>query len=43
MSIGAVQIDQAIADAVLEAIQPADLEAALLATEQFETDYDQAL
>ena len=43
MSIGAVQIDQAIANAVLEAIQPADLEAALLATEQFETDYDQAL
>ena len=41
--VGAVQIDQAVAKAVLEAIQPAGIEAALRAVERFEADHDQAL
>ena len=41
--LGAVQVDRAVAKAVLEAIQPAGLEAALLAVANVETDYDQAL
>ncbi|MDE0212206.1 MAG: hypothetical protein OXJ64_20290, partial [Boseongicola sp.] len=43
LTIGAVQIDQAVAAAVLEAIRPASLEAALLAAEQIETGYEQGL
>ena len=41
--VGAVQIDRTVAKAVLEAIQPAGLEAALKAAEHIESDYDQAL
>ena len=41
--VGAVQIDRAVATAVLEAIAPAGLEAALKAAEHIENDYDQAL
>ena len=41
--VGAVQIDRAVSRAVLEAIQPAGLEAALKAAEHVETDHDQAL
>ena len=41
--VGAVQIDQAVAKAVLEAIQPAGIEAALQAVERLEADHDQAL
>ena len=41
--VGAVQIDRAVSKAVLEAIQPAAIEAALRAAEQLETDNDQAL
>ena len=43
LTIGAVQIDQAVAAAVLEAVRPASLEAALLAAEQIETGYEQDL
>ena len=41
--VGAVQIDQAVAKAVLEAIQPAGIEAALQAVKRLEADHDQAL
>ncbi len=41
--VGAVQIDQAVSDAVLQAIQPAGLEAALQAAEHLEAHHDQAL
>ena len=41
--VGAVQIDRAVAKAVLEAIEPAGLEAALKAAERIESDYDEAL
>ena len=41
--VGAVQIDRAVSKAVLEAIQPAAIEAALKAAEHLETDHDQAL
>ena len=41
--VGAVQIDRAVSKAVLEAIRPAAIEAALKAAEQLETDNDQAL
>ena len=41
--VGAVQIDRAVSKAVLEAIQPAGIEAALKAAEHLETDNDQAL
>ncbi len=41
--VGAVQIDRAVAKAVLEAIEPAGLEAALKAAEHIESDHDQAL
>ncbi|MCY3730941.1 MAG: recombinase family protein, partial [Rhodospirillaceae bacterium] len=41
--VGAVQIDRAVSRAVLEAIQPAGLEASLLAVENLETGYDRAL
>ena len=40
--VGAVQIDRAVSEAVLEAIRPAGIEAALQATQRIETDYDQA-
>ena len=41
--VGAVQIDRAVSRAVLEAIQPAAIKAALKAVENLETDHDQAL
>lgn len=41
--VGAVQIDRAVSKAVLEAIQPATIEAALKAAEHLEADHDQAL
>ena len=41
--VGAVQIDRAVSKAVLEAIQPAAIEAALKAAEHLEADHDQAL
>ena len=40
---GAVQIDRAVSKAVLEAIQPAGLKAALHAEERLESEFDQAL
>ncbi len=43
LHVGAVQIDQAVAKAVLEAIRPAGIKAALQAVERIEADYDQAL
>ena len=41
--LGAMQVDRTVVQAVLEAIQPAGLEAALQAAANVETDYDQAL
>ena len=43
LSIGGVQVDQAVSEALLEAMQPAGLQAALLAAEQIEADHDGAL
>ena len=43
LSVGAVQIDDAVARAVLAALAPAGLEAALAAAERLETDRDAAL
>jgi DNA invertase Pin-like site-specific DNA recombinase len=43
LNIGGVQIDQAVAQALIEAIKPAALEATLQATQQLESDHDAAL
>ena len=43
LSVGGVQIDQAVSRALLEAIQPAAIDAALAAAEQLEADGDAAL
>jgi DNA invertase Pin-like site-specific DNA recombinase len=43
LNIGGVQIDQAVSEAVLDALQPAGLEAALLAAQQLENNHDAAL
>ena len=43
LNIGGVQIDQAVAQAVLEALKPAAFEATLQATQQLESDHDAAL
>jgi DNA invertase Pin-like site-specific DNA recombinase/transposase len=43
LNIGGVQIDQAVTQAVLDALQPAGLETALLAAEQLEAGHDAAL
>jgi DNA invertase Pin-like site-specific DNA recombinase len=43
LNIGGVQIDQAVADALLEALQPAAFEATLEATRQLESNHDTAL
>jgi DNA invertase Pin-like site-specific DNA recombinase/predicted DNA-binding transcriptional regulator AlpA len=43
LNIGGMQIDHAVARAVIDALQPAGLEAALLAAEQVESNYDAAL
>ncbi len=42
LNIGGVQIDNAVANALIDALQPAGLEAALLAAEQLESNYDAA-
>ena len=43
LNIGGVQIDQAVADALLEQLKPAAFEATLQATQQLEFDHDTAL
>ena len=43
LNIGGVQIDQAVADALLEAVKPAALEATLQAAQLLESDHDAAL
>lgn len=43
LNIGGMQIDQAVADSLLEALKPAALEAALQATQQLESDHHAAL
>lgn len=43
LSIGGVQIDQAVAEALLEAVKPAALEATLQVAQQLESDHDAAL
>jgi DNA invertase Pin-like site-specific DNA recombinase len=43
LNIGAVQIDEAVARAVLSALEPLGVEAALAAAEQLEADHDGAL
>ena len=43
LTIGGVQIDQAVSEALLAALQPAGLEAALRAAERIEADHDSAL
>ncbi|MBI2318234.1 MAG: recombinase family protein [Betaproteobacteria bacterium] len=43
LNIGGVQIDQAVAQALLEALKPAAFEATLQATQQLESDHDAAL
>ena len=40
LNIGGVQIDRAVSEAVLDAVQPAGLEAALRAAERIEADHD---
>lgn len=42
LNIGGVQIDQAVAQALLEALKPAAFEATLQATQQLESDHDAA-
>lgn len=42
LSVGGVQIDQAVSQALLEAVQPAAIEAALAAADRFEADGDAA-
>jgi DNA invertase Pin-like site-specific DNA recombinase len=43
LNIGGVQIDQAVAHALLESLKPAAFEATLQATQQLEADHDAAL
>ncbi len=43
LNIGGVQIDQAVAHALLESLKPAAVEATLQATQQLEADHDAAL
>jgi len=43
LNIGGVQIDQAVAQTLIEALKPAALEATLQATQQLESDHDAAL
>ena len=43
LSVGGCQIDTTVADAFLTALQPAGMEAALIAAERLETDHDAAL
>ena len=43
LNIGGVQIDRAVSEALLDAMQPAGLQAALCAAERIEADHDGAL
>lgn len=43
LNIGGVQIDQAVTEAVLDALKPAAFEATLQVTQQLESDHDAAL
>ncbi|MFH1602567.1 MAG: recombinase family protein [Pseudomonadota bacterium] len=43
LNIGGMQIDQAVAQAVIEVLKPAAFEATLQATQQLESDHDTAL
>ncbi|MGH8533345.1 MAG: helix-turn-helix domain-containing protein, partial [Gammaproteobacteria bacterium] len=43
LNVGGVQIDEAVTDAFLEALEPAGVQAALLAAQQLEADHDGAL
>ncbi len=43
LNIGGVQIDKAVAEAFLEALSPAGLQAVVVAADQLETDHDAAL
>jgi predicted DNA-binding transcriptional regulator AlpA/ribosomal protein L12E/L44/L45/RPP1/RPP2 len=43
LNVGGVQIDEAVAQAFLEALEPAGIQAALMAAQQLETDHDAAL
>jgi DNA invertase Pin-like site-specific DNA recombinase len=43
LSVGGVQIDEAVSEAFLEALEPAGVQAALLAAQQREADHDAAL
>lgn len=43
LTVGGIQIDQAVADAVLKAVTPASVEATQLAMQQIEADQDAAL
>jgi hypothetical protein len=43
LNIGGMQIDQAVTDALLEAVKPAAFAATLQATQQLESDHDAAL
>ena len=43
LNIGGVQVDQAVSKALLEALEPAGIEAALRAAERIESDHDGAL
>lgn len=43
LNIGGVQIDEAVAQALIEALKPAAFEATLQATQQLESDHDAAL
>ncbi len=43
LNVGGVQIDEAVTQAFLEALEPAGVKAALIAAEQLEADHDAAL
>lgn len=43
LNVGGVQIDEAVTNAFLEALQPAGIQAALLAAQEIEADHDAAL
>ncbi|MBN2701770.1 MAG: recombinase family protein [Methylothermaceae bacterium] len=43
LNVGGLQIDEAVTQAFLDALEPAGIEAALIAAQQLETDHDAAL
>lgn len=43
LNVGGLQIDEAVTEAFLEALEPAGIEAAFIAAQQLETDHDAAL